>query len=239
MKRSTRCWAASPTAARPLPAQHGKRVPIFVKIAPDLDDAQIDVIAATLKRHAMDGVVAHQHDLSRDAVKGLRHAEETNGFPRRRASSGSQQPRDPPAACRCGKTSIIGVGGVMSGLDTVSEIKAGADVVRMHTGLIYKGPALVAEAANSIKNSHSKIGTVHASIRDKPVLEPNFILLQIERDQLAHLFIADAVSGKQAVLALEVVALQINQHVGVRQKKPDAEKSCCAGCAARKAGVQW
>ncbi|MEC5212602.1 dihydroorotate dehydrogenase [Polaromonas sp. CG_9.5] len=136
-----------------LAAQHGKRVPIFVKIAPDLDDAQIDVIAATLKRHAMDGVVATNTTLSRDAVKGLRHAEETGGLSGAPVLAASNRVISQLRAALGKGFPIIGVGGVMSGLDAVSKIKAGADVVQIYTGLIYKGPALVAEAANSIKNS--------------------------------------------------------------------------------------
>ena len=134
-----------------LARQYGKRVPIFVKIAPDLDDAQIDVIASTLKRHEMDGVVATNTTLSREAVQGMRHAEETGGL------SGSPV----LAASNCvisqlrsalGKNfPIIGVGGVMSGADAVSKIKAGADVVQIYTGLIYKGPALVTQAADALK----------------------------------------------------------------------------------------
>ncbi|MEO6320780.1 MAG: quinone-dependent dihydroorotate dehydrogenase [Polaromonas sp.] len=136
-----------------LAGQHGKRVPIFVKIAPDLDDSQIDVIAATLKRHAMDGVVATNTTLSREAVKGLRHADEAGGLSGAPVLAASNR-----VICQLrgalGKGfPIIGVGGVMSGLDAVSKIRAGADVVQIYTGLIYKGPGLVAEAANSIKNS--------------------------------------------------------------------------------------
>ena len=136
-----------------LAAQHGKRVPIFVKIAPDLDDAQIDVIAATLKRHAMDGVVATNTTLSRDAVKGLRHAEEAGGLSGAPVLAASNRVIGQLRAALGKGFPIIGVGGVMSGADAVSKIKAGADVVQIYTGLIYKGPALVAEAANSIKNS--------------------------------------------------------------------------------------
>ena len=136
-----------------LTKQHGKRVPIFVKIAPDLDEAQVEVIAATLKRHAMDGVVATNTTLSRDAVKGLRHAEEAGGLSGAPVLEASNRViRQLRAALGAGFP-IIGVGGVMSGADAVSKIKAGADVVQIYTGLIYKGPELVTEAALSIKNS--------------------------------------------------------------------------------------
>ncbi|OZA92849.1 MAG: dihydroorotate dehydrogenase (quinone) [Polaromonas sp. 39-63-203] len=132
-----------------LASKHGKRVPIFVKIAPDLDDAQIEVIAATLKRHAMDGVVATNTTLSRDAVKGMRHAEEAGGPVLEASNRVIRQLRS-----ALGKSfPIIGVGGVMSGADAVSKIKAGADVVQIYTGLIYKGPELVNEAALAIKKS--------------------------------------------------------------------------------------
>ena len=132
---------------------HGKRVPIFVKIAPDLDDAQLEVIAATLKRHAMDGVVATNTTLSRDAVKGLRHAEEAGGLSGAPVLEASNRVIRQLRAALGKSFPIIGVGGVMSGLDAVSKIRAGADVVQIYTGLIYKGPELVAEAAISIKNS--------------------------------------------------------------------------------------
>ncbi|MDB5885012.1 MAG: dihydroorotate oxidase [Polaromonas sp.] len=136
-----------------LARQHGKRVPIFVKIAPDLDEAQVEVIAATLLRHAMDGVVATNTTLSRDAVKGLRHAEQAGGLSGAPVLAASNRVIAQLRAALGKGFPIIGVGGVMSGADAVSKIKAGADVVQIYTGLIYKGPALVAEAANSIKNS--------------------------------------------------------------------------------------
>ncbi|MCX7257128.1 MAG: quinone-dependent dihydroorotate dehydrogenase [Polaromonas sp.] len=136
-----------------LATQHGKRVPIFVKIAPDLDDAQVEVIAATLKRHAMDGVVATNTTLSREAVKGLRHAEETGGLSGAPVLEASNRVIRQLRAALGKGFPIIGVGGVMSGADAVSKIKAGADVVQIYTGLIYKGPALVSEAALAIKKS--------------------------------------------------------------------------------------
>ncbi|MCJ7799743.1 MAG: quinone-dependent dihydroorotate dehydrogenase, partial [Polaromonas sp.] len=136
-----------------LASRHGKRVPIFVKIAPDLDEAQVEVIAATLQRHAMDGVVATNTTLSRDAVKGQRHAEEAGGLSGAPVLAASNRVISQLRAALGPGFPIIGVGGVMSGLDAVSKITAGADVVQIYTGIIYKGPALVTEAAISIKNS--------------------------------------------------------------------------------------
>ena len=136
-----------------LARQHGKRVPIFVKIAPDLDLPQVEVIAATLKRHAMDGVVATNTTLSREAVKGMRHADETGGLSGAPVLEASNRVIGQLRAALGKDFPIIGVGGVMSGADAVSKIKAGADVVQIYTGLIYKGPALVTEAAAAIKKS--------------------------------------------------------------------------------------
>jgi dihydroorotate dehydrogenase len=136
-----------------LAAQHGKRTPIFVKIAPDLDEAQVAVIAATLKRHGMDGVIATNTTLSRDAVKGLAHAEETGGLSGAPVLAMSNRIITQLRAALGKGYPIIGVGGVMSAADAVSKIKAGADVVQIYTGLIYKGPDLVKQAATLIKNS--------------------------------------------------------------------------------------
>ncbi len=129
----------------------GRRVPLFVKIAPDLDENQVGVIAATLLRHGMDGVIATNTTLSRDAVKGLPHAEEAGGL------SGAPVLRASNSVIRqlraaLGPTyPIIGVGGVMSAADAVSKLDAGANLVQIYTGLIYQGPALVRDAALALK----------------------------------------------------------------------------------------
>ena len=136
-----------------LAAQHGKRVPIFVKIAPDLDAAQVDVIAATLRRHEMDGVVATNTTISREAVKGLRHAEEVGGLSGAPVFEASNAVIRQLRAALGPAFPIIGVGGVMSGADAVAKIAAGADLVQIYTGLIYRGPEIVREAALSIKNT--------------------------------------------------------------------------------------
>jgi dihydroorotate dehydrogenase len=136
-----------------LARQHNKRTPIFVKIAPDLTPEQVAVIAATLQRHGMDGVVATNTTLNREAVAGMPHAEEAGGLSGAPVLAMSNriisQLRD-----ALGKGfPIIGVGGIMSAADAVSKIKAGADVVQIYTGLIYRGPDLVKQAALAIKNS--------------------------------------------------------------------------------------
>jgi dihydroorotate dehydrogenase len=140
-----------------LAREHGRRVPVFVKIAPDLDTAQVDIIAATLKRHGMDGVVATNTTIARDAVKGLPHAEETGGLSGAPVLEASNRVIGQLRAALGKGFPIIGVGGVMSAQDAVSKIRAGADVVQIYTGLIYRGPQLVFDAALAIKRLGSTV----------------------------------------------------------------------------------
>uniref|UniRef100_UPI0035AE62E6 quinone-dependent dihydroorotate dehydrogenase n=1 Tax=Hylemonella sp. TaxID=2066020 RepID=UPI0035AE62E6 len=135
-----------------LAQEHGKHVPVFVKIAPDLDEAQIQVIAATLQRHGMDGVIATNTTLSREAVQGLPHAEETGGLSGTPVLEASNRVIRQLRAALGRDFPIIGVGGILSAQDAVSKIDAGADLVQIYTGLIYQGPSLVQAAALAIKN---------------------------------------------------------------------------------------
>jgi dihydroorotate dehydrogenase len=143
-----------------LAQQTGRRIPVFLKIAPDLDAAQIEMIATTLLRYGADsagepnqnwGVIATNTTLSRDAVVGLPHANEPGGL------SGAPVLAMSNAVIRQLRERlglhfpIIGVGGVMSAQDAVSKIAAGADLVQIYTGLIYQGPALVRASAKAIK----------------------------------------------------------------------------------------
>ncbi len=145
--------SALKTEQTKLADQHGRYVPIALKIAPDLDQDQIRNIAETLLRHRFDAVIATNTTLSRDQVKGLQHAEEAGGLSGAPVSDASntvihalkQELRD--------DIPIIGVGGILSGADAQAKINAGAKLVQLYTGLIYKGPALVTECARSLKTS--------------------------------------------------------------------------------------
>jgi dihydroorotate dehydrogenase len=129
---------------------HGRHVPLAVKIAPDLTQEQIDVIADLLPRHGVDGVIATNTTLSREPVKGLPHANEAGGLSGTpvHALSLAVIERLRKQAGRA--LAIIGVGGIMSGKDAREKIAAGADAVQLYTGLIYRGPALVAECARAL-----------------------------------------------------------------------------------------
>lgn len=136
--------------------RHGKRVPLFVKIAPDLDEAQVQVIAATLRRHGMDGVIATNTTLAREAVAGLPHADEAGGLSGAPVRQASNRVIAQLRSALGADFPIIGVGGVLSGADAEAKIAAGADLVQIYTGLIYKGPALVREAAQALRRRRGR-----------------------------------------------------------------------------------
>ena len=133
-----------------LQSAQGRVVPMFVKIAPDLDEAQVGVIAQTLKNNGIDGVIATNTTIAREAVKGLPHADETGGLSGRPVFEASNRVIRLLREALGSGYPIIGVGGVMSGDDAVAKLKAGADLVQVYTGLIYKGAALVSECAQAM-----------------------------------------------------------------------------------------
>ena len=133
-----------------------RKVPMFLKIAPDLDEAQVSVIAGTLQRHRIDGVIATNTTLERSAVQGLPHAGEAGGLSGAPVLQASNRVITQLRAALGKGYPIIGVGGVMSTADALSKIEAGADLVQIYTGLIYRGPALVSEVAAGLKRSVGK-----------------------------------------------------------------------------------
>ena len=139
-----------------LARQHGRRVPVFLKIAPDLDDAQVDSIAATLKRHAIDGVIATNTTVARDAVEHLPHGTEAGGLSGAPVFAASNRVIARLRAALGAAYPIIGVGGVMSAADAQAKVAAGANLVQIYTGFIYSGPPLIAAAARALA---AKAGT--------------------------------------------------------------------------------
>ncbi|MFO1330153.1 MAG: quinone-dependent dihydroorotate dehydrogenase [Rubrivivax sp.] len=129
----------------------GRHVPMFVKIAPDLDHTQVSLIAATLRRHGIDGVIATNTTIARDAVRGLPHADEAGGLSGAPVFDASNRVIGALRHALGPGYPIIGVGGVMSAATARAKIDAGADLVQIYTGLIYRGPALVREAALALR----------------------------------------------------------------------------------------
>jgi dihydroorotate dehydrogenase len=134
-----------------LAARTARRVPLFIKIAPDLDEDQVRAIARSLREHGMDGVVATNTTVSREAVEGLPHAAEAGGLSGAPVRAASNRVIRLLRAELGVDFPIIGVGGILSADDAVEKIRAGADAVQIYTGLIYQGPALVGRAAQAIK----------------------------------------------------------------------------------------
>lgn len=142
--------AALQTRRDAIAEQSGRKVPLAVKIAPDLSMDEVDAIAEALPRYGIDGVIATNTTLARDAVRGLPYEDEAGGL------SG------PPVHAlsllvierlrqRLGKDfAIIGVGGINSGRQAVEKIEAGADAVQLYTGLIYQGPKLITECVQAL-----------------------------------------------------------------------------------------
>jgi len=130
--------------------KHGKYVPLVLKIAPDLEDIQIQSIADLLRQHRMDGVIATNTTLSRDGVEGLPNAQETGGLSGAPVYERSTAVLEKLAGALAGEVPIIGVGGIMGGDQAAAKIKAGARLVQLYTGFIYRGPELIGEAAKAI-----------------------------------------------------------------------------------------
>lgn len=131
--------------------KYGHYVPLALKIAPDVDGDQIRNIGGALVRHGIDGVIATNTTLARRDVEGMRHAAEQGGL------SGAPVFEQSNIVIRALKAEvgdavpIIGVGGILSGRDAKAKIDAGAQLVQLYSGLIYRGPALVRECADALR----------------------------------------------------------------------------------------
>jgi dihydroorotate dehydrogenase len=129
---------------------HGKHTPIVVKIAPDLTPGAVAGMAKLFIRHRVDGVIATNTTVSREGVSRLRHADEAGGLSGRPLRASSIKVIRTLAKALDGAIPIIGVGGILSGKDAQEKIDAGATLVQIYTGLIYRGPGLIAECARAL-----------------------------------------------------------------------------------------
>jgi dihydroorotate dehydrogenase len=135
---------------RKLAQRHGKYTPVAIKIAPDLEPDAIADIARLAVAHRIDGVIATNTTVSRTAVAGRPHADEAGGLSGRPLRAQSTAVIRALAHALDGALPIIGVGGILSGADAREKIDAGATLVQVYTGLIYRGPDLVAECARAL-----------------------------------------------------------------------------------------
>lgn len=129
---------------------HGRYVPVALKIAPDLEREQVNEIADLLIAHKIDGVIATNTTLARDMVQGLPNADETGGLSGAPVKQKSTLIIQQLSQRLQGAVPIIGVGGILTGADAVEKIAAGASLVQVYSGLIYKGPKLVHDICRSL-----------------------------------------------------------------------------------------
>jgi dihydroorotate dehydrogenase len=139
-----------------LAAQHGKKKPMLLKIAPDLTDTELDAIADVLVATQTDGLIATNTTIDRDAVAGHRYANEAGGLSGRPVFTKSTKVLSAMAQRLDGRVPIIGVGGITDGAGAVAKIDAGATLVQIYSGMVYRGPALVAECVEAIRRQRGK-----------------------------------------------------------------------------------
>lgn len=142
-----------------LQQRFGRYVPVAIKIAPDLSEAEVKDVAGALLEQGMDAVIATNTTLGREAVNHLPHGNESGGLSGAPLTHLSTQIIQQLFAELGDRLPIIGVGGIMCGDDAATKIKAGAKLVQLYSGFIYRGPKLIAEAADAIASlNRSAVG---------------------------------------------------------------------------------
>jgi len=129
-----------------------RQVPVAVKLAPDLSDSALEDAGKRLADLGADAIIATNTTISRDAVAGHKLADEAGGLSGRPVTDRSTRCVEILAKAVGGQIPIIGVGGIFNGEDALSKVDAGADLVQLYTGFVYRGPALVAECARAIRD---------------------------------------------------------------------------------------
>jgi dihydroorotate dehydrogenase len=130
---------------------NGRRVPLVLKVAPDLSDAEIEAIADAVRRHGIDGLIATNTSTSREGVAGLPHADEAGGLSGMPIRKRATQVLARFARTLDRKVCLIGCGGIFSPSDVREKIAAGATLVQLYTGLVYRGPGLVSECVSAFR----------------------------------------------------------------------------------------
>ena len=135
-----------------LAEKHGRYVPLALKIAPDLEAEQVRAIADALRRHHIDAVIATNTTTSREKVRGVRYAEQQGGLSGAPVYEASTAVVAQLAAALAGEVPIIGVGGILDGRQARAKLEAGASLVQLYSGLVYRGPELVGESVRSTRD---------------------------------------------------------------------------------------
>jgi len=135
---------------RELTQQQDRYVPIVVKVAPDMDDAAIESLAATFIEHSIDGVIVSNTTISRDGVENILDGDQQGGLSGRPLKDKADHSLQVMAAHIDKKIPIIAVGGISSADDAEKKIKLGASLVQIYTGFIYQGPKLVHECVERV-----------------------------------------------------------------------------------------
>ena len=133
---------------------HDRYVPLAVKIAPDMDEEAIGHVAKSLREHGIDGVIATNTTIDKSSVKGFAHGEEEGGLSGRPLTKRSTEVIRALSKALDGAIPIIGVGGIFDGETAAEKIRAGATAVQIYSGFIYRGPAVIREAAAAIAELH-------------------------------------------------------------------------------------
>jgi dihydroorotate dehydrogenase len=134
--------------------RHGRNVALALKIAPDLDDDAVRSIADIVRRERMDGVIATNTTVARADVERYRNGVQTGGLSGAPLRERSTRVIRTLAAALGGELPIIGAGGILSGADALEKLDAGATLVQIYTGLVYRGPELVNECIETIRDAH-------------------------------------------------------------------------------------
>jgi dihydroorotate dehydrogenase len=129
---------------------HGRHVPVALKIAPDLSEDQIADVGALLVQYRIDAVIATNTTTGRTGVEGLPHAQESGGLSGAPLRERSTWVVRQLAGSLGGRVPIIGVGGILSAADAQEKLAAGATLVQLYTGLVYRGPALIGECVRAL-----------------------------------------------------------------------------------------
>jgi len=133
-----------------LKQEHGKQVPLLVKIAPDLNDMQIEALARVFNENNIDGVIATNTTIDREAIAGHPMAKETGGLSGAPVRERSNLVLQAFRMLLKEQIPLIGVGGIVCGADAAEKLKAGAALVQVYSGLVYRGPGLVREVLETV-----------------------------------------------------------------------------------------